>query len=424
MNASEAQSRLFRKVALERLSTPEQLDVMVQVVTVRSWIALVPFLALVGLALVWGIFGSIPTKVTGKCMLILTGGLAEVTTGSAGRITEMQVKVGDTIRVGQPVALIAQPDLQDRIRAATDRMDELQRQERDLQARISVAQNLSKGLIDQQRAAIRSQITSAEDRISVLSERIRTQQALLDQGLITRQQLLNSRNELAAAQLQVEQAKSDLQQASLRGAEDEKRAVQEITAVRNQISETRRSLDTMKSSLELNTQVTSSYAGRVVEVKAGPGTLVNAGSPLVTVEPSSGGEGALEAVIYVPAMEGKKVQHGLEVQIVPSTVKREEFGFIVADVKYVSEYAATPESMLSVLQNRQVVAELSGATSAIEVRASLRPAATASGYEWSSQDGPPFKVRAGTLGTAEIVVYRQAPITLVIPLLKKSLGLD
>jgi HlyD family secretion protein len=424
MNPSDAQSRLFRKVALERLSTPEQLDVMVQVVTVRSWIALVPFLALVGLALLWGIFGSIPTKVTGKGMLIRTGGLAEVTTASAGRITEMRVKVGDVIKVGQPIAVLAQPDLQDRIKAAKDRMEELARQEGDLQSRIGVSQKLSRGMLDQQRAAIQSQIRSAEDRITVLNERIRAQQALLDQGLITRQTLLNSRNELAAAQLQVEQAKSELQGTSLRGAEDDKRAAQELTQLRNQISETRRGLDTMKSSLDLTTQVISSYEGRIVEVKAGPGTLVAAGNALVTVEPAAGGEGALEAVVYVPAMEGKKVQHGLEVQIVPSTVKREEYGFIMADVKYVSDYAATPESMLSVLQNRQVVSELSGSTSVIEVRASLRPAPTESGYRWSSQDGPPFKVRAGTLGTAEIVVYRQAPITLVIPLLKKSLGLD
>ena len=99
MEPTHVQTQLFRKVALDRLSSPEQLDSVVQVVTLRSWIALLPFLGLLGLATLWGFFGSIPTKVTGKCMLIQTGGLRDVTAGSPGRITEMKVGVGDTIAV-------------------------------------------------------------------------------------------------------------------------------------------------------------------------------------------------------------------------------------------------------------------------------------------------------------------------------------
>ena len=33
MSASEIQTKLFRKVALDRLSSPEQLDTMIQIVT-------------------------------------------------------------------------------------------------------------------------------------------------------------------------------------------------------------------------------------------------------------------------------------------------------------------------------------------------------------------------------------------------------
>lgn len=424
MDPSATQARLFRKVALERLSSPEQLDSMVQVVTLRSWIALAPFIALLLLALAWGIFGSIPTKVSGKSLLIQTGGLRDVTAGSAGRITDMQVKVGDVVQIGQPVAVLAQPDLADRIRAAEDRLAELRRQEAELDGQIGRSQKLSRSLLEQQRAALERQISAAQDRSRVMAERIKSQQALFEQGLVTRQALLNSQNELAAAQQEVENARSQLQQASLRGAEDDKRALQEITSVRNQLSETRRNLQTLQSSLSQATRVTSSYAGRVVELKAGPGTLVSQGSPLLTVESAEGGRDELEAVIYIPAAEGKKVVQGMEAQIVPSTVKREEHGFMLARVHTVSEYAATTESMLAVLQNRKLVEELSAGSSPIEVRARLENADTQSGFRWSSEEGPPFKVRTGTLANAEIVVYRQAPITLVIPLLKKKLGLD
>lgn len=424
MDSSKAQAQLFRKVALDRLSSPEQLDTVVKVVTLKSWIALTPFLGLLTLATLWGIFGSIPTKVTGKCMLIQTGGLRDVTAGSPGRITEMKVGVGDTIVPGQTVALVSQPDLAERIAAAQGRLAELRRQEAELQKQIMNAQNLSKTLLSKQSAALERQLAAARERNKVMNEWFAAQQTLFRQGLLTRQALLNSERELAAAQQEVETAESQIQEAGLRGAENDKRALQEITTIRNQISETRSSIDIMKSSLAHASEVVSSYAGRVIELKARPGTLVSQGDALVTVESTDGGRNELEAVIYIAAAEGKKVEVDMEAQIVPSTVKREEHGFMVATVQSVSEYAATSESMLSVLQNRQIVQELSAGSSPIEVRATLQSGDTPSGFRWSSAMGPPFKVRTGTLGTAEIVVYRQAPITLVIPFLKKSLGLD
>jgi len=424
MDSSKVQAQLFRKVALDRLSSPEQLDTVVKVVTLKSWIALTPLLGLLTLATLWGIFGSIPTKVTGKCMLIQTGGLRDVTAGSPGRITEMKVGVGDTVVAGQTVALVSQPDLAERIGAAQGRLAELRRQEEELQKQIGNAQKLSKTLLSKQSAALERQLVAARERNKVMNEWFAAQQTLFRQGLLTRQALLNSERELAAAQQEVETAESQIQEAGLRGAENDKRALQEITAIRNQISETRSSIEIMKSSLAHASEVVSSYAGRVIELKARPGTLVSQGDALVTVESTDGGRNELEAVIYIAAAEGKKVEVDMEAQIVPSTVKREEHGFMVATVQSVSEYAATSESMLSVLQNRQIVQELSAGSSPIEVRATLQAGSTPSGFRWSSEMGPPFKVRTGTLGTAEIVVYRQAPITLVIPFLKKSLGLD
>jgi HlyD family secretion protein len=162
----------------------------------------------------------------------------------------------------------------------------------------------------------------------------------------------------------------------------------------------------------------------VVEIKSGPGALISPGASILTVEPSDGRAAELEALIFIPATLGKLVAHGMEAQIVPSTVKREEFGFMIARVHYVSDYAATPESMLALLQNQQMVRDLAGSTAPIEVRARLEPAATASGFRWSSDAGPPHAVRSGTLGTVEIVVRTQRPASLVIPLLKKTVGLD
>jgi hypothetical protein len=69
MNDS-SQSSIFRKESLERLSSPEQLDQLMQVVRLRNWIPLASLGTLVGLALLWSILGRIPITATGKGILV------------------------------------------------------------------------------------------------------------------------------------------------------------------------------------------------------------------------------------------------------------------------------------------------------------------------------------------------------------------
>lgn len=66
----QSQSNIFRKESLERLSSPEQLDQLMQVVRLRSWIPLVSLGSLVGLALLWSILGRIPITTTGRGILV------------------------------------------------------------------------------------------------------------------------------------------------------------------------------------------------------------------------------------------------------------------------------------------------------------------------------------------------------------------
>src|SRR5258706_6170366 len=89
----KVQQTLFRKVALERLSSPEQLDTMLRVITPMAWLAFAPLLGLIVLVLIWGWFGSIPTKVMGKCIMINPTGLDAVASYADGRLTSVTVLV-------------------------------------------------------------------------------------------------------------------------------------------------------------------------------------------------------------------------------------------------------------------------------------------------------------------------------------------
>ncbi len=97
---------LFRAQALQKVSSPEQLDELIQVTDPTGWLALLALTALIVVALVWSILGSIPSTTVGQGIFIKGGALYGVVAPASGELTEINVAVGDVVTQGQPVARI------------------------------------------------------------------------------------------------------------------------------------------------------------------------------------------------------------------------------------------------------------------------------------------------------------------------------
>jgi HlyD family secretion protein len=154
-------------------------------------------------------------------------------------------------------------------------------------------------------------------------------------------------------------------------------------------------------------------------MKAENGALIERGSPIASIEPLNSN---LEAVIYVSYGDGKKVQPGMDVQIAPSTIKPEEYGYILGTVKSISSFPVTKEGMQMVLGSNDLTDKFfeKGPPHEIHVTLLTDPE-TRSGYKWSSQ-GPDVTIESGTFSSAKIIIRRQSPVSLIIPILKKKLG--
>jgi HlyD family secretion protein len=388
-SAKSKKESLFRKASLDRLSSPEQLDSLVKITNPAGWLVLLTLIILIMTAILWGVFGSIPTKVLGSSVLIKTGGVFNVSVPSTGLITDIAVVVGDTIKTGQKVARIAQPDLLNQFEDLKKRRDEV------------IAKRQQNNIMITKTTEI------TNNSISILKDKARAQNKLLKQGLITKQSVLATRQEL-------ENSRNDLNRMAIQQLELEQENAQ-----------IERNLEIIKSKLKASSNVISPYQGRVLEIKANEGEILSAGSPVFNMERSGNNIKELEVVIFISALDGKKVKPGMDVLIAPSTVKREEFGYMVGRVTSVSEFPATHKGMMHILQNEELVRQLSSGSAAIQISADLIPMSlevSSSGYKWTSGTGPPVKVQSGTIGDASITVRTQRPITLVIPILKEFLG--
>ncbi len=119
------QSKLFRQAALNRLSSPEQLQTLMRVTNAQGWLALVGCVLVIATAIVWGAFGRVQSKVPGTGILLGGAGLSEVTTPAEGDLVSIEVRAGDVVRKGQVVAKFRQPTLLAQLANTKRRLDEL-----------------------------------------------------------------------------------------------------------------------------------------------------------------------------------------------------------------------------------------------------------------------------------------------------------
>lgn len=424
METSNNQS-IFRQVALERLSTPEQLDQAMRVTSPLAWLTMAAIGVLLAAAIVWSLIATIPVKVAAQGILIAPGGVLTVASEHGGRIAKLLVRSGERLQAGQVVARIEQPDLRQDLETAKLELSELERQKAQILEFQRRDMKVQMALLTQKKRDIQDSLKHIQDRIRWLEERERNESRLLEKQIIDRQRYINTKIDLNAAYEALSKANNELKQ-----VERDETALtigkeRELLDKQMAIGAAARKIEALTERLSRQSVVVSPYGGDIVEFKVNEGEVVEKGAALFSLLPADGGkrDQAVQAVVYVPPGEGKKVKAGMAVQVAPSTIKREEYGFILGTVKAVAEIPSTAEGMMRTLKNQQLVQALSGGGGApFEVVVELaRDPATPTGYRWSSSRGPEGEINTGTLADAEITVREIHLISLAIPALEQLL---
>ncbi|HEY9425672.1 MAG TPA: NHLP bacteriocin system secretion protein [Gemmatimonadaceae bacterium] len=415
---------VFRKVSLDRLASPEQLDQLMQVTTPRGWVALLALSILLLTAVVWGCVGRIPETVHGQGILVKSGGVLQVVPSAGGRVIDIAVSVGDLVSAGQIVARVAQPELTDQLNQALAKLADLRAERESSLAFGRRDLALQTAALEQQRSAAEQSVAAAEESRRWLEQKIVEQEKLAKQGLITRQTLLATREQFNAAVQRASAGRSELAQIRVRTLALVNEHDGEQDEARFRMEDAEHEVARLERELAERSEVTTPYTGRVLELMTEQGDMVASGEPILSLDLTGRSVKKLMAVLYVPSIEGKRIRPGMRVRIAPSTVKQEEYGMMLGRVTYVSDFPATSKGMARVLKNDQLVNVLSGSGAPYEVHADLTVAPeTASRYKWSSSDGPPLTIQSGTLATASIDVRAERPIGMVIPLFRKITGI-
>ncbi|MER7406974.1 HlyD family efflux transporter periplasmic adaptor subunit [Streptomyces sp. NPDC000070] len=157
-------------------------------------------------------------------------------------------------------------------------------------------------------------------------------------------------------------------------------------------------------------------AGRVSALAATVGQIIQTGANVAAVEKVAHTGDALYATVYVPAENAASIPDDAAVDLTVQSVPTQEYGVLRGHVKSVDRSAQSPQAIASFLGDSQLGEQFTkkGRPVAVTVRLD-KSSATKSGYQWSSADGPPFKLTSMTLASGSIRLAEQHPVDWLLP---------
>lgn len=415
------QNSLFRQVALDKLSSPDNLDELVRVTDARGWISLAATSIVIAAAMAWSLFGTIRTSVPGRGVLIREGGVSRIVSNTAGRIVDVKILDDGHVNAGDVVAVIAQPDLARDLSEASATLESARMIERTAAASSSLSLSMQNEELAHRADALARENQLLEQQAAELKEKLEETKRLVASGLVIPSSVLDAQRDEQAVRLTIARNQRAIEELSGQQRVFANERGLRLQTARLAVSEAERRLLALQAKLSSAEVVRSAKSGEVLSVQAEVGDAVGVGTVLADIEPAGR---RLLAAVYVAASDGRKITAGAPAQISPTEVNREEYGFVHGRVRSVSHFPATRGEMAALLSNDNLVQTLSSGGAPYQVLVDLATDPhTPSGLQWSSRRTPDIRINSGGVCAVDVIVREQRPIELLIPYIREKLGL-
>src|SRR5213594_2681847 len=331
---TEEPKKIFRNKALEHLSSPEELDQLLQIVTRKSWIPVAGLGGLIVIAIWWSISGQIPVTVEGVGLLVYPRQIVSFQLPASGQVVDLNVKVGDVVHKGQILGRINQPALQQSLDQERVRLAELQERNSKIVPLRDKKTDLEKQANERERRILKERIDSVlrtaesqkakneiyfkkqqeslqqlrEVKLTLdkhFKERYDNFESLRKDGIVSSDATLNARqdfinNQVQIADVELQMHESELQQLraeesfqqqldlvanlqtqlrdlEIKAQEIDQQQLENNSATALQIQEVERNIARYEEDLRTKSQIVSEYTGRILEITASVGQIVSAG---------------------------------------------------------------------------------------------------------------------------------------------------
>jgi len=170
-NRDSKKEGIFRQESLERLSSPERLDQLMQVLAPKDWLALAVFGSLTIFGLAWSFVGRIPITVQGRGIFLQPRQVVELQSSIAGQLESLKVSNGQCVKKDEVLATIDPVDQRQQLRSAKEKLAQLQKQGQDASLMSSQRMELEKSAIAVSQESLQKRLQDAQAMTPILKEK-------------------------------------------------------------------------------------------------------------------------------------------------------------------------------------------------------------------------------------------------------------
>ena len=415
---------VFRSEALRRLRSSDQLTERIDLIPPAMRMMVASLSVVVAAGLIWALLGVVPTRVTGQGVLLADGKAAHtVQPIVAGPVLELLVKRGDLVDADTEIARVQQVSLQTQLDSTETRIAVLRTDLTELKKAHEMELAQLDTTVRRQKAVAEEQIMAGQVRAKGLQDILAADESLFARGIISRLEVAQARADHDRTMLDIANAKARTVEVEALAetkrdnlAEIERQKQERIDALQAEAARVR-------VEVSIGSLVRAPVPGRIEEIRVGQGDVVAPGTIIATI-----GRVAPEAFEVIAVFNNdmaKRIAPGMDVHVRPASVKKEEHGSMRGRVLAISELGISKAELNVILRNPQLTDSLMGTSAPLLAKIEVfLDKATRSGFAWWGGQGPPYSVTRGTRVAVDVVVERQAPITLIIPAMRHLLGLE
>ncbi len=351
----------------------------------KLMVRLLPTISLTVATGLWSVVGRIPIRVVGQSILIQPRSMISFQPrGSGGQVQEIRVKPGDRVTVGQIIAVLDLPDLQEQLANQKQKLaeyelenlaitnaqnirSELQEQTLELES-ISIPQQIDANLkqieanekaiiaVRKQRAAYEERIAQLNEFIALAKGRFEAGQKLIEEGVIAEfnsdfvnaenlyQENQNERTTLFASlkalsareeQLTSSTIALEAQNQNLRSQLENLRTqlanlklddLQADVQRLNAINDLKRDIRNLETQIATERLVISTYEGTVMTISANPGEYVQIGTPLGTLRVEENEDLEVKTLAFFTPEDANRIRKGMTAEVSPHLLTNRRFG--------------------------------------------------------------------------------------------------
>lgn len=408
---------IFRDEALAYISTPNDVNKLIRVMGSGTWILIVVFVVVMSLILGWLFWGSIPITIQGQGILIPKEGVFKTVNSPEGfnTIKELNVKAGQAVEKDEVLVVLDNPEVTKNIEVRTAYIADLKKKKEDLSKEAANSLKEKSANYANQKKIIDESVSSKVDFKKQLEKNLERQKAMLEKGYSSNQHVLDAESKLNAIREEGHRNNEKLVQLQKELMVDQENWAQKERDIALKLSDEERGLNDLKTRQETTKIIRSPISGKVTGVYRKVRDNVPANEPLLTV--SQGDDDHLEALIYLNPLEGKEVKVGMKVYMIPTHLEKENLGYVQGEVLDVSPYPETVRSLMSTLQNEELVKKFTETSPPISARVKITKDPTKA----TNSSERKLKLSPGTWIYGRVILERRSPFAIIIPEIKKTI---